>query len=121
MSLERAVHVLPRRVAAEHEVVQAGEQAQRQVPRQVGCDVVDERLAGELQAELVVQRRAAGAVRRLPREELRLPVGCGYLASAAFACSAISPNFDGSLTARSASTFRSSSTFAAFRPAMNWL
>ena len=44
-----------------------------------------------------------------------------YRARAAFACSASLPNCSGSLTARSASTLRSSSTSAAFRPEMNWL
>src|SRR6266540_2791318 len=45
----------------------------------------------------------------------------GVLASADFACSAIAPNAAGSLTARSASTFRSSSMPACLQPAMNWL
>src|SRR5439155_4233565 len=43
------------------------------------------------------------------------------LASAAFACSAICPNAAGSLTARSASTFRSSSMPALAQPLTNWL
>src|SRR5437763_11854910 len=42
-------------------------------------------------------------------------------ASAAFACSAIAPNAAGSLTARSASTFRSSSIPAFGQPCTNWL
>jgi hypothetical protein len=41
--------------------------------------------------------------------------------SAAFARSAITPNAFGSLTARSASTLRSSSISALLSPAMNWL
>jgi hypothetical protein len=41
--------------------------------------------------------------------------------SAVFACSAIAPNATGSLTARSASTFRSSSIPAFVQPCTNWL
>ena len=41
--------------------------------------------------------------------------------SAAFACSAIAANAAGSLTARSASTLRSSSISAFLQPATNWL
>jgi hypothetical protein len=41
--------------------------------------------------------------------------------SAAFACSAIAPKAAGSLTARSASTFRSSSIPAFEQPCTNWL
>jgi hypothetical protein len=41
--------------------------------------------------------------------------------SAALACSAIAPNAAGSLTARSASTFRSSSMPALPQPWTNWL
>jgi hypothetical protein len=47
--------------------------------------------------------------------------GGDQLASAALACSAMAPNAAGSLTARSASTFRSSSIPAFEQPCTNWL
>ena len=69
-------------------------------------------LADELEL-LVVARRDHAA---MPRGAL-----ARQAASADLACSASLPNAAGSLIARSASTLRSSSTFAAFRPEMNWL
>src|SRR5579862_3924105 len=116
--LERAADVVPGGLAAEHEVVQTAEEPQREVPPQVGRDRGNPGVVCEPAAERCVQRRAAVAVLRLAEEDL------GLLAQAAradFACSASLPKAAGSLTARSASTLRSSSTFAAFRPAMNWL
>jgi hypothetical protein len=47
--------------------------------------------------------------------------GNQVLPSAALACSAIAPNAAGSLTARSASTLRSSSIPAFEQPCTNWL
>src|SRR5262249_47614499 len=67
------------------------------------------------------------AVARLAEEDLLLAAGCAQAAavdcasSADFACAASSANAAGSRAAMSASTLRSSSTFAAFMPAMNWL
>src|SRR5262249_23496369 len=118
MRLERAADVVPRRLAREDEVVESAEQTKGEVPRQLGCDVADPRIVREPATEICVQRRAALAVDRLPLEDLGLT---RYFASADLACWTISPNFAGSLTARSASTFRSRSISAAFRPAMNWL
>jgi hypothetical protein len=118
MLLERGADVVPRRLTGEHEVVQAAEQPQREVPRQVGRDLADPRVVREPPTQFCVERRAAVAIGRLPLEDLRLP---RYFASADLACSTISPNFAGSATARSASTLRSRSISAAFRPAMNWL
>ena len=110
--------VVPARVPGEHEVVQPAEQPERDVPGVAGKQLVDPAVAREPSAERRVERRAAVAVRRLPLEDLG---AAAYFAaaSAAFAVSASSPNFAGSATARSASTFRSSSTSAAFRPEMN--
>ena len=118
MPVEGTVDVLPGRLTPEHEVVQPGEQAQREVPRQVRSDVVDPRVVRESTAQLGVQRRTAVAEDGLPLEDLLLPV---YSPRAALACAASSPNFAGSLIARSARILRSSSTFAALRPAMKRL
>src|SRR5262249_49560781 len=115
---ERRADVVPARLAREHEVVQPAEQAEREVPDEVGSDVADPRVLREPATQCCVERRAAVAVDGLPLEDLGLP---RYFASADFACSAISPNLAGSETARSASTLRSRSISAAFRPAMNWL
>src|SRR5690349_9368308 len=100
--------------------MQSGEQPEWEIPFEVGCNAGDTRVAGQLAAYTRIQRRAAVAVDGLPLEDLALSPTV-YLASAAFACCTISPNFAGSAIARSARTLRSSSTFAAFRPAMNWL
>jgi hypothetical protein len=75
-------------------------------------------LLGELRVA-VVAIAVEVAVGRLAAEDLFLPAQAD--GSDAFACSASLPNAAGSLTARSASTLRSSSTPADFRPAMNWL
>src|SRR5581483_7238241 len=117
---QRGIDVVPARPAAEHEVVQPAEQAQRQVPAKVGRKLADPPVDGEAPAELRIERRAAIAELRLPVEDRGLAVYFAC-ASAAFACSASSPNFAGSLTARSARILRSSSTSAAFSPATNWL
>ena len=118
--VERVVERVPRRLAAKHEVMQPAQKPQRQVPFEIGCDARDARIARELAADACVQRRAAVAIDGLPLEDFPLSARV-YLARAAFACCTISPNFAGSAIARSARTLRSSSTFAAFRPAMNWL
>jgi hypothetical protein len=115
---ERGVDVAPRRLVREDEVVQAAEQPERVVPVEVGIEIADPRILREPATQIRVERRPAVAVDGLAAEDLRLPC---YLASAALACSAISPNFAGSVVARSASTLRSRSISAAFRPAMNWL
>ena len=120
VAFERRIERVPRRFAAERQVMQAAEQPERQVPLEIGCDAGDPKVAGKLAAYACVERRAAVAIDGLPLEDLPLPVAT-YLASAAFACWTISPNFAGSAIARSARILRSSSTFAAFRPAMNWL
>ena len=56
VAVERAVDVVPRRLVAEHEVVQAREQPQRQIPREVGSDVADPRIFRESATQLRVQR-----------------------------------------------------------------
>jgi hypothetical protein len=96
----------------------AAEQSQRKVPAKVACDRRDAWIVGKEPSEPRVQRRPRVEVLRLAAEDLLLP---GQLGSADFACSASLPNAAGSLTARSASTLRSSSTPAAFSPEMNWL
>ena len=118
--LERDADLVPRGVTGEHEIVQTAEETQRKVPREIGRDRADPRIFREPATKVGVERRAAVAVRRLPLEDLALP---GYFAAASadLACSTISLNLPGSVAARSASTFRSSSTFAIFKPDMNWL
>jgi hypothetical protein len=101
--------------------VQPAEQAERHVPVPVADQPADERVVGEPAAEIGVERRAAVAVTRLLEERLRLPQAALAFSSAAFACSATSVNAAGSLTASSASDFRSSSISALCSPAMNWL
>src|SRR6266540_4305049 len=108
------IHIL-----GERQVVQGAEQAQWQIPAQIRSDRGHERLAGELPAQPRVERRAAVAVRGLAEEDLGL-LG-QLLARADLAWSATSLNAAGSLTARSASTLRSSSTPALRQPATNWL
>src|SRR5918992_4839890 len=86
-----------------------------------GARSVDEVLAlGRKQSELV----APPALLQLANELELLVLARADQDSADnadFAFSAIDPNACGSLTARSASTFRSSSISAFFSPAMNWL
>src|SRR5207253_10620682 len=96
------------------EVMQPREKLQGVTPVDLGRQ---ERLVRELERKPLVQRRLAREVARLELE--RLPTG--QVCSAAFACSAIAPNAAGSLTARSASTFRSSSMPAFEQPCTNWL
>lgn len=98
--------------------MQPAEQAQREVPGTIVDELERARVRGEATAQPRVQRRPTVAKAGLTEKMLRRT---SYFANAAFACAAISPNFFGSLTARSARTFRSSSTFAALSPAMNWL
>ena len=99
------------------------EETQWQVPAQVGCDRRNALVAGQSAGERRVQRRARVEVLRLAAEDVGLALGGGQtdVGSEAFACSASLPNAAGSLTARSASTLRSSSTPASFSPEMNWL
>jgi hypothetical protein len=56
----------------EYEVVQPTEQAQREVPAEVGCKVADPRIIREPATECCVERRAAVAIDRLAGEDLRL-------------------------------------------------
>src|SRR5262249_57493271 len=91
-----------------------------EVPPQVERECRHARVVRQSAAQSRVQRRAAVAVRRLAQEDLALAL-VRQLASADFACSASLPNASGSLTARSASTFRPTSTSAALSPEMNWL
>src|SRR5205814_5025641 len=111
--------VVPGRLTAEHEEVQAAEQPQRPVPRRLAAeDFRDGRVVRETPAEVHVERRAALALPGLLLEDLLLRQ---TVSSADFACCAIAPNACGSLTASSASTFRSSGISALRKPAMNWL
>ena len=103
-------------------MVQPAEQAHGQVPAVVGRDPAHERLRRQPAAEVGVQLRAAAlAGLGLAQEALGEPVVQAASASAAFACSAMPANAAGSLTARSASTLRSSSIPAFLQPATNWL
>ena len=54
--VERAVDVVPGGLAREHQVVEAAEQAQRQIPAQVGRDPVHAPVAGKPAAERRVER-----------------------------------------------------------------
>jgi hypothetical protein len=56
LAVERAVEVVPRGEVGEHEVVEAGEQPQRQVPLEVGSDVADPRVFREPATQPRVQR-----------------------------------------------------------------
>jgi len=95
-------------------MVQAGEELEREAP----VDLVrQERLVRECESEPLVQGRLAREVPRLALECLPALQAC----SAAFARSAIAPKAAGSLTARSASTLRSSSIPALPSPFTNWL
>jgi hypothetical protein len=81
---QRRLHVRPRVDAfGELQVVEAPEQAQRQVPPRLRLDLGDERLLGQLAADARVERRAAVAVSGLAKEELGL--AGQLLASADFA------------------------------------
>jgi hypothetical protein len=86
--------------------------------RRVLDEPADERLVREVTKELGVDRRPPLRLRGLVEEDL---APATQDASAALARSAILPNAAGSLTARSASTFRSSSMFAFLHPETNWL
>ncbi len=110
---ERLGHRVPRGVAVEHEVVKSAGEPKWRVPRIGVDDRVDERLVRKRAPELLVQRRATDGRLDLVEEDLAAPA---QLWSAAFARSAILPNAAGSLTARSASTLRSSSIPALLQP-----
>ena len=97
----------------------AAQEPQGKIPARLRRDLRNEQLVGELPAQPCVKRRAALAVRGLTEEDLGLATQ--LLARADFACSATSLKAAGSLTARSASTLRSSSMFALRQPATNWL
>src|SRR5262249_47677011 len=89
LPLERAGDVVPRRLPREHEVVQAAEQTERDVPRdRLRQDRVEPTLADELTEQRRVQGRPAVAERGLPLEGLG-PAGYFAAASAVFACSTI--------------------------------
>src|SRR5205814_498339 len=95
-------------------------EAQRHVPRPLLHELVDDRLLRAAARKPRVHRRAKGSeMLRLPAEERGLLAQA--FSSAERACSAILPNAAGSLTARSASTFRSSGISALRSPATNWL
>jgi len=100
--------------------VESGEQLERPVPAVVGDDLLDEGLAGQSAADVGVEGRA-GALALLGLVEERRCELALQLSRADFACRAIVPNATGSLTARSASTLRSSSMPAFWQPATNWL
>jgi len=119
---ERFVRVRPRvDPVSEREVVQPAQDPDRDVPLDVPDDRVGRRIAGEPSTDVCVQPRAAPlAGVRLP-EECLCELSSQLLSSADFACSASAPKACGSLTASSASTLRSSSMFAFFIPATNWL
>ena len=100
--------------------MEPGEQLERPVPAVVGNDLLDEGLAGQPAADVGVESRARALALLGLVEERRCELGL-QLSRADFACSAILPNAAGSLTARSASTLRSSSIPALWQPATNWL
>jgi hypothetical protein len=100
--------------------MESGEQLERPVPAVVGNDLLDEGLAGQPAANVGVESRACALTLLGLVEERRCELGL-QLSRADFACSAILPNAAGSLTARSASTLRSSSIPALWQPATNWL
>ena len=54
--VERAVDVVPGRLACKHQIVEAAEQAQRQIPAQIGGDPVHAPVAGKPAAERRVER-----------------------------------------------------------------
>jgi hypothetical protein len=56
MLLERAPDVVPRGLTGKDEIVQPAEEPQRQVPDEIGSDVVDPRIFREPTTELRVQR-----------------------------------------------------------------
>jgi hypothetical protein len=69
----RLDRVVPRRLAAEHEEVQASEKAKRRVPRRLAPDDLgDGRIVREPAAEVDVERRAALALPGLLLEDLSL-------------------------------------------------
>src|SRR5207247_3246531 len=103
-----------------HEVMQAREDLQRRAPAHVLSHELDEqRVILELGGEPRVERRRPGEMPGLLPK--RLAALHDYAWRADLALSAIAPNAAGSLTARSASTFRSSSIPALLHPLMNWL
>ena len=87
-------------------------------PRRRLDDVPDARVVRELPQQPRVQRRTAVGLRGLVEKDLAMirwagqAVSSAVFSSAAFACSATAANAGGSLTARSASTLRSSSISA---------
>jgi hypothetical protein len=85
-----------------------------------GFDFVDDEILtfDREQPELV---SPAPVVELADELEPLVVAGGDQVCSAALACSAIAPNAAGSLTARSASTFRSSSIPAFEQPCTNWL
>ncbi len=54
--VEGAVDVVPGREPPEHQIVQAAEQAQRQIPAQIGRDPVHALVAGKPAAERRIER-----------------------------------------------------------------
>jgi hypothetical protein len=101
--------------------VDAAEEPQRHVPAELLDELVDERLGGAAPGEMRVERRAGGLeLVRLAAEDAGA-AGGARASSAALACAAILPKASGSLTARSASTLRSSGISALRRPETNWL
>jgi hypothetical protein len=100
--------------------MECSEQLERPVPAVVGNDLLDERLASQPAADVGVESRARALALLGLVKERRCELGL-QLSRADFACSAIFPNAKGSLTARSASTLRSSSIPALWQPATNWL
>src|SRR5205807_252321 len=103
------------------QVMQPAQQTDGNVPPYVPDDRLDRRIFGKAPADIGIERRAAAlAGIGLPEERLR-ELRVQTFSSADFACSAMAPKACGSRTARSASTLRSSSIPAVFKPAMNWL
>ncbi len=102
----------------------APEDAQRNVPRQLPDELVDEGFVGELRANAPVERRPGPLTMRplLAEGVPELGSQAAFEPSRAdFAWAAIFENAAGSVTARSASTFRSSSMFAFRSPFISWL
>ena len=97
------------------------------LPRDEQLDGLDSRGGRRLDQILALRDKEAELVppaplRQLPNElEPLVLTGSNQASSAALACAAIAPKAAGSLTARSASTFRSSAMSALRQPATNWL
>jgi hypothetical protein len=119
--IECVAPAVPLQIPGEDEVVQSGDELQRCAPVVLPDEPVDSGLVGELVPQPLVERRAPRGGADLLLEDLA-PLGYGAdfgAPSAALACSAITPKARGSLTARSASTFRSSSIPALLQPFTN--